>query len=124
LPAVPLAVLALLVMLASGRIRQVLMKSPHSSALLLFAVTGVVVLVPSLRLTTSQGHYGCVAVAPLAIFSAVVLSSWLEGLTSWRPSLAGIVPALLVAPYCVAVLYGDWVMISQDRLQIDLRQMR
>src|SRR5207253_2980622 len=43
LPAVPLAVVALLVMVASGRLRQVLKKSPHSSALLLFAVTGVVV---------------------------------------------------------------------------------
>src|SRR5205807_2138398 len=27
-------------------------------------------------------------------------------------------------PYFLAVLYGDWVMVSQDRLRIDLRQMR
>src|SRR5438067_2088528 len=53
------------------------------------------------------------------------------GATRWpaawslaRRRAAAAVPALLLAPYFLAVLYGDWVMVSQGRLRIDLRQMR
>lgn len=128
-PAVSLTLLSCAVLIESRSVRQSLRRNPNIAELVLLSLSGLLSLIPTLRTEGSHGHYAGAAVCFVSIGNAVVLANWMAQIGKWRGKkilkrFATATVSLLVLAYLAAILGGGAAIIREDRLRIDLAQMR
>ena len=130
IPAILLTGLSGILLMFNRELRISLWRHRNSTDLVLVALIGSISLYPSLKSSTTAGHYVGQAVCFLSIGSAVILGIWTTLLLSSKEGrslgklFVYMTYSLLAGPCLVAIGWGSTKILTEDRLRIDLAQMQ
>ncbi|QSJ15294.1 glycosyltransferase family 39 protein [Nostoc sp. UHCC 0702] len=126
-PSIWLAIACFLILIIDKKLRLLLQKNDYFSELLLLIVVGVLSVLPTLS-QVSNTHYTGASLVFMAIISSIILSSYFQlnkSRLNYKKSqllFISIITSILLT-YTFGIIWGGTMMISQNRLSIDLAQM-